>query len=663
MLKLSAFFHLNLMYSSLEEKDRSTVIRRCYGPLLDLAETGVPVSLEATGLTLEIIRDLEPDWLDRLRTLIAASKVEFVGSGYSQIIAPLVPARVNMANLRLGRSCYADLLGFEPEIWLVNEMAWSGGLPGVYGQAGVKAVVMEWNNAWKYHPEWNPEYRYHHQVALGCDGAHLPLLWVDTLDFQKFQRMASGEMEVSEFVDFWRRRGDENPDELRFATLYGSDAEVFDYRPGRYRAEGRPAPEGEWRRIAESISAVASLTGVKIGFLGEALAQQTSEVCGVALELESTGQPVVVKKQEKYNLNRWAVTGRGDLEINTACHRLLTLLLDGPEATDEQWRQLCYLWSSDFRTHLTAGRFAELQKQFQSFAEELQGNLPLKRPVQVPTSEKPGRDEPLPNNGQRISLSTDHVGCELDLRRGLAIRSLVFPVLGDEAALGTLAHGFFDDIAFGADFYTGHVVVQHPGLTKLSDLQPCRSATKICRHDDGAISISTEILDGEMKVAKAYYLFPDIPEINFSGSLTLPARLSGEVHPIHLTVVPGLFSAAELRFETHNGGEAAEVFPLQGGDVHHGESYSTLITSKHGLGATEHLLRLSDGNRTLTISHDPTISALMPTVRFSTVRGGGYFLRLRYSAQEVDETFVPSSEPWTLHWSLNIRASLEDGAK
>ena len=141
----------------------------------------------------------------------------------------------------------------------------------------------------------------------------------------------------------------------------------------------------------------------------------------------------------------------------------------------------------------------------------------------------------------------------------------------------------------------------------------------------------------------------------------MPARSPGEVHPIHLTVIPGLFSAEGLHFTTHNGGESAEIFPLRGGDVHHGESYSTLITSKHGLGATEHVLRLGDGHKTLTISHDPTVSALMPTVRFSTVRGGDYFLRLRYSAQEVDETFVPGSEPWTLHWSLNIRASLEGG--
>ena len=36
---------------------------------------------------------------------------------------------------------------------------------------------------------------------------------------------------------------------------------------------------------------------------------------GNRLNLESTQQPVPVKKQGKYNITRWAVTGKNDLEI------------------------------------------------------------------------------------------------------------------------------------------------------------------------------------------------------------------------------------------------------------------------------------------------------------------------------------------------------------
>ncbi len=55
--------------------------------------------------------------------------------------------------------------------------------------SGEADLVMEWNNTWKGHQDWDPELRYHQQMALGCDGTTLPVLWIDTLDFQKFQRI------------------------------------------------------------------------------------------------------------------------------------------------------------------------------------------------------------------------------------------------------------------------------------------------------------------------------------------------------------------------------------------------------------------------------------------------------------------------------------------
>ena len=51
-----------------------------------------PIAIEATGYTLEEIEARDPNWLARLRDLIAGGKVEFVGSGYAQLIGPLVPA-------------------------------------------------------------------------------------------------------------------------------------------------------------------------------------------------------------------------------------------------------------------------------------------------------------------------------------------------------------------------------------------------------------------------------------------------------------------------------------------------------------------------------------------------------------------------------------------
>ena len=105
-LHLFAVFHLNLAFSSIEENDRPLVIERCYWPLLALAATHGPIGIEATGYTLEEIEARDPAWVRRFRDLIQAGKAELIGSGYAQLIGPLVPAKVVAANLKIGNDVY-----------------------------------------------------------------------------------------------------------------------------------------------------------------------------------------------------------------------------------------------------------------------------------------------------------------------------------------------------------------------------------------------------------------------------------------------------------------------------------------------------------------------------------------------------------------------------
>jgi hypothetical protein len=68
---LFALFHLNLAFSSIEEEQRGEVIRRCYWPLLDLAQSAWPDRPGSTGFTLEEIAARDPEWCGRARALIA----------------------------------------------------------------------------------------------------------------------------------------------------------------------------------------------------------------------------------------------------------------------------------------------------------------------------------------------------------------------------------------------------------------------------------------------------------------------------------------------------------------------------------------------------------------------------------------------------------------
>ena len=203
MLQLYTIFHLNIAYSSIEEEQRLDVIRRCYWLLLHLVrEYNLPFGIEATAYTLEAIAAIDPAWVEELRWLTCQGHCEFIGSGYAQIIGPLVPAEVNTANLRLENVVYENLLGVRPDIALVNEQAYSAGLVQHYIDAGYRAIAMEWDNPYRCHPEWNPEWRYFPQIACGQHGEEIPLIWNNAIAFQKFQRYAHGEMELGEYKEY-----------------------------------------------------------------------------------------------------------------------------------------------------------------------------------------------------------------------------------------------------------------------------------------------------------------------------------------------------------------------------------------------------------------------------------------------------------------------------
>src|ERR1700748_2255823 len=142
-LRVFAFFHLNLAFSSTEEERRDAVIAHCYWPLLRLAERCGPIGMEISGYTLEEIAHRDPEWIGRARSLIAQGRIELIGSGYSQMIGPLVSARGTTENLRLGGEVYERLLDVRPRVALVNEQAYAAGLVGLYRDADYDAILMD----------------------------------------------------------------------------------------------------------------------------------------------------------------------------------------------------------------------------------------------------------------------------------------------------------------------------------------------------------------------------------------------------------------------------------------------------------------------------------------------------------------------------------------
>jgi hypothetical protein len=630
-------FHLNLMYSCIEEEMRTEVIRRCYRPLLELAgDCGVPLGIEASGLTLEIAQSIDPSWVERLRALIERGNVEWVGSGYAQIIGPLVPAEVNAVNLRLGHEVYERLLGVRPEIALVNEQAFSDGMVRHYLEAGYRALIMEWQNPAAAHSEWTPDRRYLPQLAGGPDGESIPVIWNDSIAFQKFQRCVHGEIDLDEYMDYLQGQVGDGP---RAFSLYGNDVEVFDFRPGRYTTEAPLGDHSEWSVVRQVLAKIRADHRFRAVRPGEVLELACLPGAGNRLHLGSSSQPIPVKKQEKYNVTRWSVTGRDNLGANTSCWRIFRALREKARVEESEWRELCYLWSSDFRTHITEKRWRAYRDRLAAFEIKAGAATDNRRAEGPVTSQAQHFDTKARTHQERRFLTVElgNIRLRLNQRRGLAIDGLWFRDVSDLPLAGTLQHGFYDDISLGADFYTGHLTFEIPGHPKITDLNPVEPRL---HRGEGWLEISGAVPTPLGPVRKRFRIFGEGLGLELEWNLDWETHPPGSLRLGHVTLNPAAFDRESLYFRTHNGGYRPETFSLNGVRVDHGAAVSCLVSARSGLGMTCGWLELGSAGKRLRVEADRTAAALLGMIQYRDA-GKSYFCRLSFSAQELDETRNP----------------------
>lgn len=628
-LGLYSIFHLNLMFSSIETEQRAEVIARCYWPLLKLIrQRQLPIGIEATGYTLETIAAIDPAWLAELRSLCHSGPAEFIGSGYAQIIGPLVPAGVNQANQRLGLRTYEKLLGLQPQLVFVNEQAFSGGLVPIYLEAGYQALIMEWDNPASNHPEWQANWRYLPQYVEGPDSSAMPVIWNKSIPFQKFQRYVHGEIELEEYLEFLATH---HSTEERTFALYGNDAEIFDFRPGRFHTEAALAEQGEWQRIDRLYAALLVDQRYFLLKPQAILDFLRRPGAGNRLRLESAAQPIPVKKQAKYNVLRWSVSGRDDLALNSACWRIYEAMVAKGDTGDEDWKELCYLWSSDFRTHITSRRWQAMRVRLDSMQSRIK---PLPSPVCLPTLNSQPEDIRFWHEGHLLVVETPAQKLRLNLRRGLAIHDWWDKKLGSIPLVGTLPHGYFDDIRFGMDYYTGHFVLEVAGKHKTTDLVPVSPEITFDRDE---ICIRAEIQTSLGIVSKTIRASQAMACLSIKYTFNWPSCPLGTLRLGHVTLNPEAFCKSSLFFRTHNGGPTSETFHVNGQDINHLAPVSTLVSATGALGMTSGMVDVGDRQHWIRIETDQASATLSGHILHAQVNQH-YLYRVVLSAMEMDDT-------------------------
>lgn len=644
-------FHLNLMFSSIEEEARPLVIKRCYWPLLRAAEAcRFPIGVEMTGYTLATINKLDPAWVAKLRELISTGLVEPIASGEAQLIGPLVPAAVNAANLKLGNRTYENLLGQVPKLALVNEQCFSLSMIDHYIDAGYGGFITDWDNVYLANPDWDPALRYLPQAARSASGRTLPVLWSLTVAFQKFQRLAHG---ADDRAGYWQWLNRELERGVSAINLYCNDAEIFDFRPGRFETEPKQGDGSEWNVIENLFADLRRDRRIACHLPSDILAGFPADP-DRALTLSTASIPLPTKKQEKYNVLRWAATGRDDIGINSRCLALARRLRESLSASDEDWRELCYLYASDFRTHITDRRWTAYRKRLINFERRWNHGEAARVNIRRPNEKNDIRLEPRPDG--LMLIETKEMGVELNAKRGLALHRVWSATDPKQWLFGTIPFGYYDDIRLGADFYSGHIVLQQPGKAQVTDLSPVEAWL---REEGEWLSICAKAETGLGPVEKEWRLYRNAPRLDLLYRFDWETLPLGVLRLGHITANPEAFDPDTLWYETHNGGSKPERFLLNGTDFDHGRPVSHMVSASTALGMTEDVLTFGDDKRVVTIRAQREQSAIVPMIVWRHLRQG-FFFRVAFSAAEIDDTAksgdAARNETWpqTLAFSLTL---------
>lgn len=136
--------HANIQYSQLPPQRRRWVMEHCYGKLFDLVAQGdYTIAFEASGITIRELSEQAPEVLSKLKSLVAAGKIEPVASPYIHFMLPNVPKEVCLHSLKHALDVWEEYVGKRPVIGWNPECGWASYLPEVYKEAGLEALVMD----------------------------------------------------------------------------------------------------------------------------------------------------------------------------------------------------------------------------------------------------------------------------------------------------------------------------------------------------------------------------------------------------------------------------------------------------------------------------------------------------------------------------------------
>ncbi len=624
------FFHLNLFFSSLPENKRKEVIKKCYWPLLNLIEkSDFNIGIEITGWTLKEINKLDQKWIIFFKKLLKQNKTYLIGSSYTQAIFPLIPYKVNIFNIKHGKQIYKNILNQVPKIAYVNEQCFSKSVVDLYKSQKYQTLIMDWDCI-KNNKNINHKFKFYPQKLKGNKNT-IDVIWNSSVNFQNFQKTIHSKLNKLEYFELFNKQ---NSFHEGIVNIYGSDAEIFDFRLKRFENESKISNKisSEWQKIYEVLN---EFKKKKFHFLNLNKLNKInfkSKFKKNLIDITSLKNNLPTKKQKKYNPLRWYVGGQDNYAINTACWRIYL----NNKKNNSVLKKLCYFWSSDFRTHIEKKRW----KKFFSQIKKEEKKLVKKNYVNEIISNKFNfrrNNNYLLDDKNSIYYNDSKFFFKFDKERGLTLSSfgLIKKKL-DYPYITKYNQGYYHNDRLNADFYSGHNVVENSNV-KFSDLDQ-RGEIKIIKKNNFIILSNKFYKKDLINIEKKWYFDTQKKVMYLHNKIRTSAEIFLTMRCNYFNLNDKIFDFNKLKISTKNGGTDKEIFTLRNSDgFYHDEPLSSKFTSQNCFGNTDGNINFSDDKNQINFQIFNEVGIAAPMLNFQKDINNAYFLRLLMSFKENND--------------------------
>lgn len=406
--------------------------------------------------------------------------------------------------------------------------------------------------------------------------------------------------------------------------MYSNDVEVFNFRPGRFLTEGNIKSD-EWKLIDNIYKSFGKKN--KFIFISEFLKKKKKIV-----KIFNSQNPIITKKQPKYNIIRWALSGRDNVFINTLCYKIYNHFKINKISNKNYWKKLCYFWSSDFRTHITEKRWNIYNKEIKLFVKKLKNKKKTRKITFF--NFKKNNNYKITQTENLVNVINDNLLVKFNKQKGLTIESYSDFRVSSLPLIGKIEKGYFNQIENDVDYFSGFFqMFDRQENKKITDLSPLKDNLNIIKNDYLILKTQNKF---NKFLQKKIFIF-DFEKNRFGIKNYFSYLPIGSLRLNYFTLNPENYDFSKLYFETHNGGKQLEKFYINKNEINYGEAVSPICSATSGLGMTEGEIIIGDKSKKIKIYNKNYQASLIGMIYFKKIFKKNLF-RFYFSGMEYDDT-------------------------